>query len=387
MSAGIETLSKSIRIWWRDENQKIQRETVNWTPDTDNIKRAKNIALIINAELANGTFDRARHFPNSKHLQQNKMNHYIDRWITRHRHSVAPSSWHSYESYIKNHIRPYWGERNPATITADEVDAWVDQLLSKLSSKSTREVITRFRRIWSVYERQNPDITDPSKGITIRLADRDDIDPFNRQEIQQILEHPTSPDLHNLWQFMLWSGLSMHELICIGINDVDLVTGTIYVNRSSVRGTYRVTKTRRRKRSVHLLAPALEALESQIKLVSEFPPSEIKVLNRDNKTYKTERVNWLWYCQTTNSHYNYDQVKNRWRSHLESCGVRYRSANNGRHTYASQLLTSGEVPIEWLANQLGHSSTHMINQHYGKLITTDAPDHVARLNRALQLSN
>lgn len=385
-SAGIETLAKSIRIWWRDSDNKIQRETIRMEPNPENLKRARNISTIISAELELGTFDRARHFPDSKHLKQNQFNYYIDRWISRYQNTVAPSSWHSYHSHIENHIRPHWGLLNPAAITADDIDVWIDGLLRKLSSKTVREVLTRFRKIWQMYERQYPDAQDPSKGITIRLPDPEDIDPFDREEIEKILGHDTNEDLKNLWTFMLWSGLSMHELVCLSVDDIDLEQGTVYVNRSCVRGAYRVTKTRRRKRSVQLLAPALDAVKKQIVLVSDAPPEKITILNRDNRTTKQEKVKWLWYCSTTKSHYNYDQVKNRWRSHLAACGVRYRSANNGRHTYASQLLTSGAVPIEWLANQMGHCSTQMINQHYGRLIATDAPDHVSRLNSILQLS-
>lgn len=386
MSAGIEPLARSIRIWWKDPQGLLQRETIFWPPTADTVERARKLAMVIDIELANGTFDRARHFPNSKHLQQSKMNHYIDRWITRHRHSVAPSSWHSYNSNIENHIRPHWGQLNPASITADHIDEWIDSLLKQLSSKTTREILTRFRKIWQMYQRQYPEAQDPSKGITIRLPDAEDIDPFDRHEIQKILDHDTCQDLKNLWTFMLWSGLSMHEIICLSINDIDLEQGTIYVNRSCVRGTYRVTKTRRRKRSVQLLAPALNAVNKQITIVANAPSENITILNRDNRTTKQEKIQWLWYCSTTQSHYNYDQIKNRWRAHLAACGVKYRPANNGRHTYASQLLTTGAIPIEWLANQMGHCSTQMIHQHYGKLIATDAPNHVNRLNDILQLT-
>lgn len=386
MSAGIEPLARSIRIWWRDHEGMLQRETMFWPPTADNLDKARKLANIINAELEMGTFDRARHFPDSKHLQQNQMNYYIDRWITRYRHSVAPSSWRSYHSHIELHIRPHWGTRNPSQITPDDVDRWIDNHLTpNLSNKTIREILTRWRKIWALFQRQRPEYKDPSAGITLRLPDPDDIDPFTREEIDTILAHETDPDLHNLWNFMLWSGLSMHELICLAIDDVDLKRGTIYVSRSCVRGTYRVTKTRRRKRSIQMLAPALKAVERQIELVKEKRVCEITVLNRDNRTSKTEKVQWLWYCKRTRSHYNYDQVKNRWRSHLAACGVRYRPANTGRHTYASQLLTSGAVPIEWLANQMGHCSTQMIHQHYGRLIATDAPDHVSKLNQQLGL--
>jgi integrase len=386
MSAGIEPLVKCIRIWWKDKDAVLQRETVFWPPNMDNVERARKLAMVIDADLANGTFDRARYFPNSKHLQQNRFSYYIDRWILRYQHSVAPSSLRSYLSHIKLHIRPYWGDRNPTQITPDDVDRWLDhELTPKLSNKTIREILTRWRKIWALFERQRPEYRDPSAGISLRLSDPEEIDPFTREEIDTILGRETDPDLHNLWCCMLWSGLSIHEIIPLAIADLDMDKGVVYVNRSYVRGHYRVTKTRRRKRSVHLLATTKDALMRQIKLVEGYPQYTVEILNRDNRTSKKEKVHWLWYCKRTQTHYNYDQIKNRWRSHLEACNVRYRPANTGRHTYASQLLTSGAVPIEWLANQMGHCSTQMIHQHYGRLIDGDAPDHVGRLNVQLGL--
>jgi hypothetical protein len=35
---------------------------------------------------------------------------------------------------------------------------------------------------------------------------------------------------------------------------------------------------------------------------------------------------------------------------------------------------------------MGHCSTQMIHQHYGKLIDTDAPDHISRINQQLGLA-
>ncbi|MFT5780659.1 MAG: hypothetical protein ACI9EB_000012 [Pseudomonas sp.] len=60
-------------------------------------------------------------------------------------------------------------------------------------------------------------------------------------------------------------------------------------------------------------------------------------------------------------------------------------ANNCRHTYASQLLSSGAVPLDWIADQMGHTSTAMIWRHYGKWINQDGPDMIALLEHALKL--
>lgn len=59
--------------------------------------------------------------------------------------------------------------------------------------------------------------------------------------------------------------------------------------------------------------------------------------------------------------------------------------NNCRHTYASQMLSTGVVPLDWIADQMGHTSTAMIWKHYGKWINEDGPDMVGLLEHALRL--
>ena len=57
-----------------------------------------------------------------------------------------------------------------------------------------------------------------------------------------------------------------------------------------------------------------------------------------------------------------------------------------RHTYASQLLTTGIASIDWIAEQMGHTNGNMIRQHYGTWINEDGPDVVGMLQLALKLS-
>ncbi|MNF09535.1 Phage integrase family protein [compost metagenome] len=65
--------------------------------------------------------------------------------------------------------------------------------------------------------------------------------------------------------------------------------------------------------------------------------------------------------------------------------VRHRGPNNCRHTFASQMLTSGVVPIDWIAAQMGHTSTAMILRHYGKWINQDAMDITGIIEQQLKL--
>ena len=383
--AAIECLAKSIRIIWY-ENGKKQKETLPIEPTKENQIYAENLAKLIQLELATSKFDRARHFPNSSAVAAEMFEVYIDAWLSKNEGSVAPSSWHSYTSHINNHIKPYFAKKAPEQITAAMVETWVkDELMPKLANKTIREVITRFRKIWQYWavQQNKSQLMDPTSSLSVRLPDPDDIDPFTKDEIKIILDYPSPTEKYNLWTCLLWSGLSMHELCALAVEDVDLKNNVVHVRRSCVRGQYRVTKTRRRKRSVQLLQNTAVALASQISIAQFFPKHKVDVLDRDNRTVRPQYVRWLWLTEDRSGHFNYDHIKNRWHKHLQECNVRYRAPNNGRHTYASQLLTTGQVSAEWLAQQLGHNSTAMIHKHYGKFIQKDDPGHINKLNEHL----
>lgn len=70
---------------------------------------------------------------------------------------------------------------------------------------------------------------------------------------------------------------------------------------------------------------------------------------------------------------------------LNAAGARYRGPGQCRHTYASQLLTTGVASVDWIAEQMGHTSANMVRQHYGMWINEDGPDVIGMLQLALNL--
>lgn len=383
ISTGIEPLKTSIRIWWKIDGKR-ERETLYNTPPTEvNLKQAQATADMIAQQLRLGIFDRDSVFTDSPKRADRYFGHYIHQWRKVEANKVAKISFDTYDSKVKTHIEPYWQIKPIAKITVDDIEDWIyNVLLQKLSTKTVKEILMLWRKIYSYWARHQKTVNDPTQYITLTQADPEDIDPFDRDEIAKILAYPTTPTLHNLYTVMLWSGLSFHELISLAVEDLDLANGCLYVNRSFVRDQYRVTKNRRRKRQVDLLPIVIDTLQSQLHQIKDKPKATINITDRDNKRIKLQTLTWLWYDDT--SHFTYSQLTRRWTAHLESCGVRYRPLNNGRHTYASQVLSSGAVTAEWLAKQLGHSNTDMIHRHYGKFIPKDASHIIHNLANALR---
>lgn len=71
-----------------------------------------------------------------------------------------------------------------------------------------------------------------------------------------------------------------------------------------------------------------------------------------------------------------------WSSHLNCTNVRHRSANQCRHTFASQAL-SRYVPLERVARQLGHAGTTMVKKHYGRRLPDDTKSMAATISQMM----
>ena len=229
---------------------------------------------------------------------------------------------------------------------------------------------------------------DPTEGLFVRLPDPEAPDPFTRAEIKQILETPTNRTQELLMiQFMLWAGPRVSETIALAWEDVDLKQGTVTFRRSKVRGAYRVTKTRRSLRKVRLLEPAWDALRKIDTINQNKMPETVDIVERDNKTVRKHRLHFVFLNTKSGlPHANDFVVRDRFfKAHLLAAGVRYRGPGQCRHTYASQLLTTGVVSIDWIAEQMGHTNGNMIRQHYGTWINEDGPDVVGMLHHALDL--
>lgn len=388
MADGVEVRGNRVRVYFRFQGE-LCRELVPGIATPERIAHAERMVGTILYEIKEGTFSYARHFPDSPRVKTNTLGHYIDIWLEIKRNQMAPSGFRTYKSKAETHIRPHWGEHQADQIDHLHLQEWVQKtLMPTLHNKTVREILSLLRQVYVIYRTRNRTAHDPTEGIEVRLPDPDEADPFNRNEIRDILGGETDKQQEvNLAKFMIWTGPRVSEAISLAWEDVDLKAGTVKFRRAQVRGHYKVTKTRRSSREVRLLKPALEALRAQALHTEKLPAVDIDVTDRDNKTKKRQKVRFVFHCTTTGAAHSSSDVllKGFWRPHLAKVGVRYRGPGNCRHTYASQLLSTGAVPLDWIADQMGHTSTAMIWRHYGKWINQDGPDMIGLLEHALKL--
>jgi integrase len=94
--------------------------------------------------------------------------------------------------------------------------------------------------------------------------------------------------------FNCWAGLSLSELIATGVEDVDLVAGTLSIRRTLVARRFKVPNELSRIRTVDLIVPARELLTLILAEAKDAEPTHITVVQRDNITKKHERVRFLF---------------------------------------------------------------------------------------------
>jgi integrase len=214
-------------------------------------------------------------------------------------------------------------------------------------------------------------------------------DPFELSEIDKIFSTDTNRVQElNLMKFMMWDGPRLSEAMALAWEDVVSVEkGIIRYQRALVRNRYKVTKTKRSTRTHTLLKPAREALLEQYRLTAAREPIEVEVTDRDNRTVRKLKIRPIFLnSQTMAPHYGDQAIRERfWDTHLQRAGVRYRAPSQARHTFISQMLSTGTVPLHWIAQHVGHTTTDMIQKTYGKWIKKDGADMHALIESIFRL--
>nr|WP_300309252.1 DUF3596 domain-containing protein [Halomonas sp.] len=374
MADGVEVRGNTVRVYFRWQGE-LCREPLPGAATSRNIEHAKRLVTIIHYEIENGTFDYVRHFPDSSRLHENRFGYYLDLWLAIKENELAYSSYRGIASKTETHVRPRWGAEQADAIDHIELQNWIQKdLAKKLANKTIKEIVSIMRQTFRLYATRNKKAFDPTQGITVRLPDDEDPDPFTRSEIEKILTTPTKRVQElNLIKFALYDGPRISEAQALAWEDVlDVEKGIIRYRRAVVRGRFKVTKTKRSTRVHHLLKPAREALQEQYALTGSLPELAYEIVDRDNRTVRKEKLRLVFLNSQSGKPFYENAIRQRfWKTHLAKAGVRYRGPNQCRHTFISQMLSLGDVPLHWISNHVGHSTINMIQRRYGKWIHAD----------------
>lgn len=363
------------RIYARKENKRLVidfsfrgkrcREQTSLDDTRENRKRVQKLLDRIEAEITLDTFDYAKHFPQSPRADQFKVMQLRSRNLETPLFSDFVELWFgemliqwrkSYSDTIRTtlniHLLPAFGEKEVGCITKSEILKFRASL-AKVTTRSKKplspsrinHIMTPLRMLLNeAANRYN--FSSPYQGIKSLKVPRTDVEPFSIEEVRLIIEK-VRPDFRDYYTVRFFTGMRTSEIDGLQWSAVDFERKQIIVRSTIVNGEIQSTKNDGSFRAIEMSQLVFDALKRQ---------------HEATGTMK------FVFCTRNGSPLTHNNVTKRvWYPLLRHLGLAKRRPYQTRHTAATLWLAAGESP-EWIARQMGHSTTEMLFRVYSRYV-------------------
>ncbi len=355
----------------------------------------EQVQKAIEREIATGTFDYAKRFPDSPRvkrlgLQTDEaitLGDFAEKvWLVERRASrIKRSTHHSYTDIFRTHIKP----AKIATmllheIKVSDINAFKLELNAKttkagrpLSARRKMMALRELGAILKLARRLDHVGKDLMFYVDKSFADEGAIEdapgeklsPFTADEVVRILQSASEDDPSDwerrLLEILFFTGMRRGEAFGLRWSNVFFDRGLIAVRRSLTIHGESSPKTGRSICDIEMLPRVRDALLEQrhwvtgrFELGSEFvfPNGVGSPLEVHNFSFRV------------------------WPRIVKQAEVPYRALKQTRHTFATLMLQHG-APLDWLQRQMGHEDLETLIKHYWKYINPQrlSSDVVARL--------
>lgn len=310
----------------------------------------------------------------------------LDDYITEARLAGRPMA--GVEGYVRTRIRPFLGDVTLPQLTKKRIQDWLQALAASPRRKTGQKCSEEGEWKGPPTEEQlkarkstaNRILTILKRALTLAVENGRysgaepwrSVKPFRDAggvrlrflsvEEQQRLVNACPPDFRALVQAALYTGSRFSPLTRLQVRDFNPEAGTIFIQKDKGQGDT--------SRYVALDAEGVAWFASQ---VAGKRPDDLIFLRASAKRVTRKDGNPLRWMPN-------DQ-RDMMRAACKEAKLDDLTFHELRHTYASMLLNAG-VPQVFVAKQLGHVDTRMVEKHYGHLCQTALTDAIRKLTPA-----
>lgn len=274
-------------------------------------------------------------------------------WLSEHQIEWRRSHLKVLKCTLDGHLLPHFGERPVGVISKADIMAFRAKLADlpgrtgpKLSNKRINGILAPLKQILAEAADRFSFVSPAINLKPLRLR-KTDVEPFALDQVQQILA-TVRADWRNYFTVRFFTGMRTGEAHGLKWKYVDFDKRLILIRETFVLGEDEYTKTDSSQRDIQMTQIVFEALQGQFKAtgkLSDYVFCNLEGKPLDNDNFGTR----VWYPL------------------LRHLGLGKRRPYQMRHTAATLWLASGEAP-EWIARQLGHSSTEMLFRVYSRYV-------------------
>ena len=285
---------------------------------------------------------------------------------------VRPSSHQTYRGYIDNHIKPNIGDVPLSKLSSLHLQKLYKKLLAGgrvdrieakgqpkgLSARTVRNINQVISSAMDFAKDQKLISSNPTDGCALPKLEHKEMKTLPVEQLTSFLREAKESGVFELYYIELATGLRRGELLGLKWEDIDLVQGSLRVQRQVARINGEVVeaplKTKSAYRTLPLSADAVGVLQEQRKKSGSspyvFPSPTGGPISPDSVLHMLHRV-------------------------LKRAGLSKVRFHDLRHTFATLALQNG-VDIKTVSGMLGHYSAGFTLDTYTH-VTTSAKKEAA----------
>lgn len=354
------------------------REQTLLCDNKENRKKLEKVMKQIEAEIIVGTFIYPKYFPGSQNIlkveelkaqeERNEvsrhMYHRVSGMPTVREFSVVwfaenEVRWRrATRTFMQSHLNRYvleeFGERMVNEITRADILAFRTKLAKVKPRNSdttlSPRTINAYMTVLKTLLNEAADrfqFTAPTARLPSLRIPRTEIEPFTLEEVFKVIQ-AVPEDYRQYVTVRFFTGMRTAEADGLKWKRIDWTRKQIGIAETYSSGNTDLTKNDSSKRHIDMNGLVYDALIAQKNLTGAF--SEYVFCNSAGGPLDSTNFN-----------------KRIWLPTLKKLGLQPRRPYQMRHTAATLWLASGEAP-EWIAKQMGHSSTQMLFKVYSRYV-------------------
>ena len=283
---------------------------------------------------------------------------------------LAPATIRQHEMIVRVHLTPVLGRRLLSQLTPADVDAYLAS--KRLDPQTKRHHRATLRVALNYAMREGYVVRNAAALSKAPRLDRRERTVLTADQVGRILEEARDERLWPLWVLIATTGLRVSEALGLVWSEVD--GDTIHVRKQLVRlaGKWHRAelKTRKSRRDIPLTPQAVEALRIQRERQDQERGAHPRPI--DSLVFLTERGQPI---QSTS-------ILPPWYRVLQRMGLPRITTHDLRHSAATILFAAG-VPLEVIADLLGHSTSRVTADLYRHRVPDLQRDAARRMAEAV----
>ena len=278
---------------------------------------------------------------------------FADLWFIERKIDWKRSTQGKVNNILVKHLMPRFRGRRVHEISKADILSYRG-VLAKANDDGKQLSAARINGILNILRQILTEAADRHEFVTgfrsikpLRIP-KTKIEPFSLKEVGKILE-AASAEYQPYLTIAFFTGMRTSELLGLTWNCIDLDRAQLTITQAWVDGELDSTKTAESERTIDLSTPVISAFAQQ---------------RKNTQGIESEYI----FCAANGLPFNRHNFANRtWHPLLEKLEIKRRRPYQTRHTAATLWLASGENP-EWIARQMGHTSTRMLFTTYSRYV-------------------